>query len=65
MAKTDKKERFKFCDIEVADWQNYTIHDLKENKVICHLLPFNGSEYCKEWGNKIVELLNNSYPNVS
>jgi len=51
-------DRFEFSAIELCDWQSYTIHDKKLNRIVCHLLDEN-SEYCKEMGNKIVKLLNN------
>ncbi|MBP6456747.1 MAG: hypothetical protein KA275_08465 [Chitinophagaceae bacterium] len=51
-------QRFEFFEMEFSDWKSYTIHDKKENKVVCHFLPENGTDYCKEIGNKIVELLN-------
>jgi hypothetical protein len=53
-----KSSRFVFHEIEVSDWQSYCVHDTESNKVVCHLLPQNGAEYCKEMGRKIAEALN-------
>ena len=54
-----KDNRFIFHEIELADWKSYCIMDTQEDKVVCNFLPQNGTEYCKELGNKIVDFLNN------
>lgn len=56
----DNKPRFEFNVIELIDWKSYCVIDNQEGKVIFHLLPQNGSEYCKEMGEKIVNLLNSN-----
>lgn len=56
--KTNK--RFKFHELELADWNSYSVMDMQERKIVCHLLPENGIEYCKDLGNKIANLLNES-----
>lgn len=58
MNKNLNEERFRFHEIEVVDYQSYAIIDNEENKVLCHLLPQNSTEYCKDFGNKITSLLN-------
>lgn len=56
--KIKNEPRFAFKAIELEDHQIYYVEDKHERKVLCHLLPVNGKEYCKELGNKIADLLN-------
>lgn len=60
MDNTKNKPKFEFNVIELADWKSYAVIDNETNKVLCHLLPQNGSEYCKTMGEKIVNLLNSN-----
>lgn len=60
MDNTDNKPRFEFIPIELADWKNYAIIDNKTDKILLHLVAQNGSEYCKEFGKKIANLLNSN-----
>lgn len=53
-----KKQRFELNVIEVLDFNQYSIFDMENEKVVCHLLNENGSDYCIEIGEKIVKLLN-------
>lgn len=52
------EKRFEFHELELADWQNYSILDHKEHKVVCNFFTPNGAKYCKEFGNKITDFLN-------
>ena len=65
MNKTLNEERFHFLEIEASDWQSYAVIDNKENKVLCHLLPQNSNNYCKDFGNKIASLLNEDLNTVN